>query len=499
MAAVAGSPLVAGISAAPGDPPGYPFQGPGLLARVAPFAVVMVLSEASLALPSGSISLWPCVASVVLLAAIAASFRLPWSRLPVWMSVLVPLAATGWVLALLLAENGSHVGLAPIALIPALWTALFHRRWESAVIVAAIAVVQVVDSLTPAPASASVIARRVLLWVILSALISVAVHGLRERIRRAQRENDELHQRLRELALMEDRDRIATDLQDKVVQPILAAGLTLQGAAARASDTEVRRRVAASVEDLDGVLREIRLTIFGMEKRLSSHGLRKEVLELSGTLSPPPEVTFTGPVDGTLQPGVSAQLVAVLRDGLDLIRRQFLPVRIGVTASDTSYVTVIDAVPRPGGEVDGVSAGFSILRETAARSGIGLGIEPGLDGTRFAWQVPLRPGRNRGLTTGTNVPGRGDSLPCPAFHTGPEAGFMRLTPGGGERGGATWRCQRMVSGWGGRDRPAPALHTRKIARRRKPSDWSGSAMAGQNDADPACPGTRPQPGRMSRS
>jgi signal transduction histidine kinase len=465
MASIAGSPLLAGVSAAPGDPPGYPFRGPGAVARVAPFAVVVVLAEVSLALPSGTVSLWPAVASLVLLVAIAAAFRLPWARLPVWMSVLVPLAGTGWVLALLLAEDGSHVGLAPIALIPALWAALFHRRWESTCVVAAVAAVQIVDSLVPAPASASAITRRVILWVLLGGLISVAVQGLRERIRRAHRDTDELQERLRELTLMEDRDRIAADLQDKVVQPILAAGLTLQGAAALASDTEVSRRVAASVEDLDGVLRALRLTIFGMDKRLSRQGLRNEVLELSETLSPPPEVTFTGPVDGVLQPGVSAQMVAVLRDGLDLIRRQFLPVRIGVTAGDTSYVTVIEAIPRSGAaEVNGITAGFSMLRERAARSGIRLGIEPGVDGTRFAWQVPLRPGRNQRLRPGTNVPRPGDSLPCPGFRACAEAYFKRLTPGGGERGGARWRCLQTVSGLGGQNRPATARSTGKPAR-----------------------------------
>jgi hypothetical protein len=71
---------------------GAQFRNPGLLARAAPFAAVAVVAEASLALPPGPTSVWPVVWSVVLLAVTAAGFALPWSRLPAWTTVLVPLA-----------------------------------------------------------------------------------------------------------------------------------------------------------------------------------------------------------------------------------------------------------------------------------------------------------------------------------------------------------------------------------------------------------------------
>ena len=64
-----------------------------------------VLAEVSLALPPG-VQSWPAViASIVLLLAVLASFALPWQRLPSWMTVLVPLAYTGSVLALILAAS----------------------------------------------------------------------------------------------------------------------------------------------------------------------------------------------------------------------------------------------------------------------------------------------------------------------------------------------------------------------------------------------------------
>ena len=60
------------------QPPGFPFRGPGLLARVVPFAVVAVLAEASLALPVGVQSQPAVIVSIVLLLAVAGSFALPW-------------------------------------------------------------------------------------------------------------------------------------------------------------------------------------------------------------------------------------------------------------------------------------------------------------------------------------------------------------------------------------------------------------------------------------
>ena len=69
--------MLSGTSLLSGGTAGSPFQGPGLRARVAPFAIVAVLAEASLALPSGHESGGAALASVLLLLAAAAGFLLP--------------------------------------------------------------------------------------------------------------------------------------------------------------------------------------------------------------------------------------------------------------------------------------------------------------------------------------------------------------------------------------------------------------------------------------
>ena len=300
----------------PGQPPGFPFRGPGLLARVVPFAVVAVLAEVSLALPGPAVRSTPAViVSIVLLLATAGLFALPWRRLPAWAKVLIPLTYTGSVLALILAA-GATAGVGLVILAPLVWTSLFHQRWESAVVVVAIVAVEVVTSLVPTAAADSVIARRVLLFAALGTMISVATHGLRDRIAHSQRESARLQEQLREVTVQQDRDRIAAGLQDEVIQRIFAAGLALQSAASLSTQTGVRQRVEAAAGDLDQVLRLLRDTVFGLEQRWHDRGLRREILDLCGDMSPAPEVSFSGPVDGALPPGTGTWLIQLLREAL---------------------------------------------------------------------------------------------------------------------------------------------------------------------------------------
>jgi signal transduction histidine kinase len=324
--------------------------------------------------------------SAVLLLVTGAAFLLPWPRLPGWMSVLVPLTYTGSVLALILA-GGVTSGAGIVILIPLIWTALFHRLWESAVITAAIVAVELISSLVPVVAPDAVIVRRVLLWTALGVLLSVATHGLRDRIARSRQQREVLEQELREATVMADRDRIAADLRDKVIHRIFAAGLSLQSAAAVA-EPKVRRRVDASIEELDQTVRMLRDTIFGLDRRLRGRGLREEILQLSGELSPVPEVSFSGPVDGALHPGRRAELLRLLRESLGLITQHAEPTRIGVTTDRDTCMTVIDASPlgSPGSRL---RPDFSAIRERAAQGGADLRIETIMQGTRFAWDLPL--------------------------------------------------------------------------------------------------------------
>nr|WP_202539647.1 hypothetical protein [Streptomyces sp. SID8379] len=242
---------------------GRQFQQPGLASRAVPFALVAVVATVSVLVPHGDIRSWTAyTVSVTLLLLCAGAFLLPWQRLPGWTPVLVPLLHTGSVLALILA-TGPAAGVGLVLLVPLIWTVLFHHRWESAWVVAAVVAVQTVSSFAQA-APGVVIARRVVLWSALGALIAVATHGLRDRIKGSMVANMALQTEVRELSLARERDRIAADLRDGVVRRVFDVGLELHGAAGMLGEGPAHRRLLHCVAELDDVIQALRESVFDL-------------------------------------------------------------------------------------------------------------------------------------------------------------------------------------------------------------------------------------------
>jgi len=170
-----------------------PFVRAGLTQRLGPFALVALAAEASLALPPGPISTLDTILSIALLVLAGLLIALPWQHMPEWATVIVPVTYAGSVLMLILAAGGTTSGVGVIILIPLIWTALYHRRWESAVVLALVVAVEVVTSLTPVVGQAAVIMRRVVFWGILGFVVSYAIQGLRHRLRATFAERARLH------------------------------------------------------------------------------------------------------------------------------------------------------------------------------------------------------------------------------------------------------------------------------------------------------------------
>jgi len=391
--------LLPGVSG-PGRPeperqlPGYPFRGPGTAARAAPFAVVAAAAEGSLALPPGSSSAPATIASIVLLAATAAAFALPWGRLPSWATVIVPLLYIGSVLALTIAA-GTTSGVAIVTLMPVVWTALFHERWESACLVVAALLAVLVFSLVPVADPAAVLVRRLVFWGALAGLISVATHGLRGHIRRSQAESARLQERLHEMSLIRDRDRIATDLQDQVIQRIFTASLSLQTALAMTGDTEIGHRIESATRELDDATRLVRQSIFGLRGRSGRIELRRGVLDLcgefAGGLGITPDVSFSGAVDGAMPQRTASLLLRALRETLTAVGEQPGQMQVAVAAGEKARLTVTVAGRWPPAGQAGLPEAAENLRASARQ--IGAAVEIGPDaagGTRLAWQLPMR-------------------------------------------------------------------------------------------------------------
>ncbi len=122
-------------------------------------------------------------------------------------------------------------------------------------------------------------------------------------------ENARLHARVQDMALSEDRERIARDLHDTVIQRLFATGMSLQGSI-RLVQTDPEAavdRIEGAVDDLDLTVKHIRTAIFGLEvTRPARDGTRSRILalvhEAVGPIGFEPRVLLDGPVDTGMRP-----------------------------------------------------------------------------------------------------------------------------------------------------------------------------------------------------
>ncbi|MEV0175093.1 GAF domain-containing protein [Streptomyces sp. NPDC050803] len=207
------------------------------------------------------------------------------------------------------------------------------------------------------------------------------------------------------LAVYEDRDRIARDLHDLVIQRLFATGMMLERAQRRSVVPEVQRGVGKAVDELDVTIQEIRTAIFALQQGPAEvpSGLRTRVLREINMASVPlgfkPSHRFLGPVDTLVGELTGKNLIAALREALSNAFRHAQASRIDVVVDAT--VTLPDG--RPGVRLtvadDGVGipeggrrSGLKNLGRRAealggdSRHGPGIGENGG--GTTVVWQAP---------------------------------------------------------------------------------------------------------------
>ncbi|WFB08420.1 GAF domain-containing protein [Streptomyces sp. LX-29] len=210
-----------------------------------------------------------------------------------------------------------------------------------------------------------------------------------------------------QLAVYEDRDRIARDLHDLVIQRLFATGLMLESAQRR-TDTpqEVREQVGRAVDELDATIHEVRTAIFALQQGPAEvpSGLRTRVLREIGTAAVPlgfqPSVVFNGPVDARVGELTAKNLIAALREALSNAFRHARAERIEVSVDATvrlpdgregvRLTVADDGVGIPEG---GRRSGLRNLAHRAEALGgscvYGPGLGPGGGGTRVVWEAPL--------------------------------------------------------------------------------------------------------------
>ena len=193
------------------------------------------------------------------------------------------------------------------------------------------------------------------------------------------------------LALLEDRDRIARDMHDHVIQRLFATGLSLQAAARMAESTSVRRRLDEAVDDLDAAIKDIRHTIFELHRPTPFRDLREEIVELvrvcAKTLGFAPSLTIDGSLEG-LAADFEADLIAVVREGLANVARhaQASSASVRVTSGDTIQVEVAD--DGVGVAPSAVHSGLANLRKRAESHGGSLTLTARTPrGTALVWEA----------------------------------------------------------------------------------------------------------------
>ncbi|MBD0734734.1 histidine kinase [Streptomyces sp. CBMA29] len=203
-----------------------------------------------------------------------------------------------------------------------------------------------------------------------------------------------------QLALLEDRDRIARDLHDLAIQRLFATGMTLQSAVRFVQHPEASERLLRAVDDLDETIKIIRSTIFGLrshDRERTTRGLRirasMAVEDAVPTLGFTPGLRMEGLIDTDVPAPVAEETVAVLVEALSNVTRHARATSAEVSlvvASGTLTVTVDDdGVGAPSG---GRRSGLRNLEERAGRLGgeLALSTSP-RGGTRLVWRVPAAP------------------------------------------------------------------------------------------------------------
>ncbi|MEU2209810.1 GAF domain-containing protein [Streptomyces hygroscopicus] len=201
-----------------------------------------------------------------------------------------------------------------------------------------------------------------------------------------------------QLALLEDRDRIARDLHDLAIQRLFAAGMTLQSTLRFVQHPEGSERLLRVVDDLDDTIKIIRSTIFGLrahEAGPAVQGLRvrtaKTIEEAVPALGFTPSLRTEGLVDTDVPRSVADDMVAVLAEALSNIARHAradaAEISLVVAAGRLTLTVTDDGVGIPEG---GRRSGLRNLAERAEQLGGQLDLdEPPGGGTRLVWAVPL--------------------------------------------------------------------------------------------------------------
>ncbi|KRE80421.1 sensor histidine kinase [Arthrobacter sp. Soil762] len=210
-------------------------------------------------------------------------------------------------------------------------------------------------------------------------------------------ELDRIHRLREQLVVFSDRDRIARDLHDLVIQRLFAAGLSIQSLRRFTSGESALNRIDAVTQELDGTIRDLRNTIYSLqadsgEPDLLSSRILRTVRNVARPLPFAPHLALTGDVDSIINGVTTIHLLAVLSEALSNAVRhsgaQAIWVSVAVTEG-TLVLTVEDNGqgfndPKPGNGLLNMDHRARELKGTCAITSAPT------KGTTLVWSVPAR-------------------------------------------------------------------------------------------------------------
>jgi signal transduction histidine kinase len=211
-------------------------------------------------------------------------------------------------------------------------------------------------------------------------------------------ENHRLHQRVQQVAVFDDRDRMARDLHDTVIQRLYAIGLTLQSMAGAAAAAEMADRLVSVIADIDGTIKQVRSSIYELGLDGDDAGVRASLLKLVRELGPvigcEVHVSFDGPIDSGIPDKVVEHLLATLREAMINVGRHARATEASATLSVVDGMCRLQIADNGRGlvEADATEGGLGLtnLRRRAEKLQGWLTTEtPEAGGTLLTWEVPV--------------------------------------------------------------------------------------------------------------
>ena len=209
--------------------------------------------------------------------------------------------------------------------------------------------------------------------------------------------DEELVRARNALALGDERERIARDLHDTVIQRLFAVGLSLQATVARAGRDPAPERINQAIDDIDDTIRDLRSTIFALHaRRAGTAGVRDDVIaiahEAARALGFEPSVAFDGPVDSAATDSMHEHLVATLREALSNVARHARATRAEVEVSvREGFLALCVRDDGAGlGDRSETGNGLANMQDRAQQlGGTCDATSPEGGGTTIEWRIPI--------------------------------------------------------------------------------------------------------------